>query len=80
MTLTQRDTDGEMAARRAAYRRNRASGGPAADHPPRDYPPSRSSALRHPTRPPVTMADDRRRSSCTGPSSATPTSPSTTPT
>ncbi|RKN05957.1 protocatechuate 3,4-dioxygenase subunit beta [Streptomyces radicis] len=58
MTPTQRDIDLEMAAHRAAYERGRASGGPAVDHPPRDYPPYRSSALRHPTRPLVAVAGD----------------------
>ncbi|MEE1941293.1 protocatechuate 3,4-dioxygenase subunit beta [Streptomyces sp. TRM 70361] len=52
---TQQDVDREIAEHRDAYARARAAGAPAAHHPPRDYPPYRSSALRHPKRPPVAV-------------------------
>ncbi|WP_432055360.1 protocatechuate 3,4-dioxygenase subunit beta [Streptomyces sp. bgisy022] len=54
-TLTQADIDREIAAERAAYRQRIADGAPVEHHPRRDYAPYRSSALRHPLRPPVTI-------------------------
>lgn len=56
MTLTQRDIDREIAAQRESYEKERAGGAPARHHPRRDYPPYRSSALRHPTRPLVAVS------------------------
>ncbi|MFE8011950.1 protocatechuate 3,4-dioxygenase subunit beta [Streptomyces antibioticus] len=55
MTLTQQDIDQEIAAARAAYEKRIADGGPVEHQPRRDYPPYRSSALRHPKQPPVTI-------------------------
>ncbi|MGK5448409.1 protocatechuate 3,4-dioxygenase subunit beta [Streptomyces radiopugnans] len=51
MTLNQQDIDREIADHREAYRKTRAAGAPAVHHPPRDYPPYRSSVLRHPKQP-----------------------------
>ncbi|NLU69196.1 protocatechuate 3,4-dioxygenase subunit beta [Streptomyces sp. HNM0574] len=50
MPLTQQDLDREIAAARADA--------PPSPHPPRDYPPYRSSALRHPHRAPVVVRGD----------------------
>ncbi|GAB2806831.1 protocatechuate 3,4-dioxygenase subunit beta [Streptomyces daliensis] len=58
MALTQHDIDREVADLREAYEKSRAAGAPAADHPPRDYAPYRSSALRHPKQPLVGVAGD----------------------
>ncbi|MFF4478837.1 protocatechuate 3,4-dioxygenase subunit beta [Streptomyces sp. NPDC021218] len=58
MTLTQSDIDGELAHIRDAYDKARAEGAPAADHPPRDFPPYRSSVLRHPKQPLVAVHGD----------------------
>jgi protocatechuate 3,4-dioxygenase, beta subunit len=58
MTLTQRDIDQEIAAHREAYEKERAAGGPVRDHPARDYPPYRSSVLRHPQRRLVAVTGD----------------------
>ncbi|MFG2191538.1 protocatechuate 3,4-dioxygenase subunit beta [Streptomyces sp. NPDC048639] len=55
---TQADIDREVAAIHAAYGEARAQGAPAAHHPPRDFPPYRSSMLRHPQRPLVPVHCD----------------------
>jgi protocatechuate 3,4-dioxygenase, beta subunit len=47
----------EIAAAADAYARARAAGAPAAAHPDRGYPPYRSSVLRHPRQPLVTLSD-----------------------
>lgn len=52
---TQADIDREIAAAHAAYQRRTADGAPVEHHPRRDYAPYRSSALRHPLRPAVTI-------------------------
>jgi protocatechuate 3,4-dioxygenase, beta subunit len=57
VTLTQRDIDREVAEHRERYEKARAEGAPPAHHPPRDYPPYRSSTLRHPKRPLVAVGD-----------------------
>ncbi|WP_433338947.1 protocatechuate 3,4-dioxygenase subunit beta [Spirillospora sp. CA-294931] len=46
-----------MAEARDAYAKRRADGGPAEHHPARAYRPYRSTALRHPARPPVVVGD-----------------------
>ncbi|MFJ6658119.1 protocatechuate 3,4-dioxygenase subunit beta [Streptomyces sp. NPDC091377] len=53
--LTQHDIDQEIAARHAAYAKGVAEGAPVEHHPRRDYPPYRSSALRHPRHPLVAI-------------------------
>ena len=55
MTLTQHDIDQEIAAEHAAYEKRVADGAPVEHHPRRDYRPYRSSVLRHPKQPPVTI-------------------------
>ncbi|NJQ00112.1 protocatechuate 3,4-dioxygenase subunit beta [Streptomyces zingiberis] len=54
----QAEIDREIAELHRAYQRDRAGGAPARHHPPRDFTPYRSSALRHPTRPPVAVTGD----------------------
>ncbi len=56
--LTQSDIDGELAEIRAGYEKARAAGAPASHHPPRDFPPYRSSLLRHPKQPLVAVNGD----------------------
>ncbi|MGH3309500.1 MAG: protocatechuate 3,4-dioxygenase subunit beta [Streptomyces sp.] len=58
MSLSQHDIDREVAGLRDAYERSRAAGAPARSHPPRDYAPYRSSALRHPKQPLVPVRCD----------------------
>ncbi|NBM18804.1 protocatechuate 3,4-dioxygenase subunit beta [Streptomyces sp. GC420] len=53
--LTQADIDTEIAERRSAYEKALANGAPPSVHPPRDYPPYRSSVLRHPKQPLVAV-------------------------
>ncbi|MFC0598204.1 protocatechuate 3,4-dioxygenase subunit beta [Streptomyces palmae] len=53
MTPTQQEISAEIAARRAAY----LGAGEVRHHPPRDYPPYRGSALRHPREPLVAVHD-----------------------
>jgi len=55
MTLTQADIDLEIAAEHAAYAKRLADGAPVEHQPRRDYAPYRSSVLRHPQQPPVTI-------------------------
>jgi len=55
MTLTQQDIDQEIAAEHAAYEKRLAGGAPVEHQPRRDYAPYRSSVLRHPQQPPVTI-------------------------
>lgn len=55
---TQPDIDREMAEQEAAYEAARAAGAPPAHHPARDYPPYRSTLLRHPKHPPVVVTGD----------------------
>jgi protocatechuate 3,4-dioxygenase beta subunit len=52
-TLTQHDIDREIAAARKAYEAE----GVLRHHPARDYPPYRSSTLRHPTQALVSLLD-----------------------
>ncbi|MFB7631152.1 protocatechuate 3,4-dioxygenase subunit beta [Streptomyces sp. NPDC056149] len=59
MTATQGDIDREIARGRAAYEEAVAGGVPRTHHPARNYPPYRSSALRHPKRPPILVALER---------------------
>ncbi|WP_415953416.1 protocatechuate 3,4-dioxygenase subunit beta [Streptomyces sp. KLOTTS4A1] len=47
--MTQREVDAAVALAQAAAT--------SPDHPPRDFPPYRSSALRHPVQPPVVLKD-----------------------
>jgi len=54
---TQKEISAEIAERRDAYAKAVADGAPRMDHPHRDYPPYRSSVLRHPKRPPVPVRD-----------------------
>ncbi|GAA2107414.1 protocatechuate 3,4-dioxygenase subunit beta [Streptomyces synnematoformans] len=54
---TQADIGAEMARARDAYAKAVADGAPVRHHPGRDYAPYRSSALRHPLRPLVAVAD-----------------------
>ncbi|WP_028813539.1 protocatechuate 3,4-dioxygenase subunit beta [Streptomyces flavidovirens] len=67
MTLTQSDIDGELAEIRAGYAKARAAGAPAAHHPPRDFPPYRSSLLRHPKQPLVAVDADPETVELSGP-------------
>ncbi|MFF8835436.1 protocatechuate 3,4-dioxygenase subunit beta [Streptomyces sp. NPDC015130] len=53
MTLTQQDISREIEGERKDY----LAAGVVRHHPARDYAPYRSSALRHPLRPPVTVRD-----------------------
>jgi protocatechuate 3,4-dioxygenase beta subunit len=52
-TETQADLDAEMASLAAAYDAGLRDGGPEELQPRRDYPPYRSSLLRHPTKAPA---------------------------
>ncbi|MFI1198451.1 protocatechuate 3,4-dioxygenase subunit beta [Streptomyces sp. NPDC020883] len=56
MAATQREIDREIAREREAYEQAVAGGVPRAAHPDRNYPPYRSSALRHPRQPLVQVA------------------------
>ncbi|MGW7051229.1 protocatechuate 3,4-dioxygenase subunit beta [Streptomyces sp. NPDC054887] len=67
MTLTQADIDGELAEIRARHARARAAGAPAAHHPPRDFPPYRSTLLRHPGQPLVAVGADPDTVELSGP-------------
>jgi len=58
MSLSQHEIDREIAALREEYEEARAAGAPRADHPARDYPPYRSSTLRHPRQPLVPVRGD----------------------
>ncbi|MBL1098263.1 protocatechuate 3,4-dioxygenase subunit beta [Streptomyces coffeae] len=55
---TQADIDRELTAAQEEYAAARAGGAPAAHHPARDFPPYRSSALRHPRQPLVAVKGD----------------------
>ncbi|MDT3395745.1 protocatechuate 3,4-dioxygenase subunit beta [Streptomyces sp. B1866] len=55
MALTQSDIDAEIAALQSAYDTAVSGGAPAEHHPARDYPPYRSSRLRHPRQPLVAV-------------------------
>ncbi|MFP3992436.1 protocatechuate 3,4-dioxygenase subunit beta [Streptomyces sp. E11-3] len=55
--LTQRQISAEIAAAREAAAGAVTDGAPAPAHPARDFPPYRSSLLRHPTQPLVSVAD-----------------------
>ncbi|MGW6605399.1 protocatechuate 3,4-dioxygenase subunit beta [Streptomyces sp. NPDC055036] len=58
MTVTQTGIDREIAQHRAAYEKAVADGAPRTHHPARDYPPYRSSVLRHPRKPLVAVRHD----------------------
>ncbi|OLE22163.1 MAG: protocatechuate 3,4-dioxygenase subunit beta [Catenulispora sp. 13_1_20CM_3_70_7] len=55
--LTQEVISGEIAAAQDAYIESVAGGAPVRHHPPRDYPPYRSSLLRHPVQPLLAVGD-----------------------
>ncbi|MFF7415359.1 protocatechuate 3,4-dioxygenase subunit beta [Streptomyces lydicus] len=55
MALTQQDIDREIAAQHTAYEEGATDGAPVEHHPRRDYPPYRSSVLRHPQQPLVAI-------------------------
>lgn len=67
MSATQREIDREIAEQLEAYEKRLAGGAPAADHPARDYPPYRSSALRHPKQPLVAVTGDPETVELSGP-------------
>lgn len=67
MPATQREIDREIAEQLEAYEKRLAGGAPAADHPARDYPPYRSSALRHPKQPLVAVTGDPETVELSGP-------------
>jgi protocatechuate 3,4-dioxygenase beta subunit len=67
MALTQPDIDAEVGALRDRYEKERAGGSPAAHHPPRDYPPYRSTLLRHPRQPLVAVTGDPETVELSGP-------------
>ncbi|MFI8995083.1 protocatechuate 3,4-dioxygenase subunit beta [Streptomyces sp. NPDC053542] len=71
MALTQHDIDREVAELQDAYDKARAGGAPAAHHPPRDYAPYRSSALRHPKQPLVAVHGDPETVELSGPAFGT---------
>jgi len=54
---TQETINAEICELRDAYAKAVAGGAPRRDHPDRDYPPYRSSVLRHPKRPLVAVRD-----------------------
>lgn len=54
---TQQEINVEIEERRRAYEKRLAEGGAPLDHPDRGYAPYRSSLLRHPTQPLVTLSD-----------------------
>ncbi|MGW4164370.1 protocatechuate 3,4-dioxygenase subunit beta [Streptomyces sp. NPDC004788] len=56
--LTQDRIDAEIGALQDAYDTALAAGAPVRHHPPRDYPPYRSSLLRHPRRPLVAVGPE----------------------
>lgn len=56
MALTQADIDREIAREREAYEKSVAEGAPRTHHPVSDYAPYRSSVLRHPKQPLVSLA------------------------
>jgi protocatechuate 3,4-dioxygenase beta subunit len=58
MLVTQHDIDREITGLYEAYEKARAGGAPVRDHPSRDYPPYRSSLLRHPKLPLVAVDGD----------------------
>lgn len=82
MTLTQHDIDQEIAAEHAAYEKRIADGAPVEHHPRRGYAPYRSSALRHPKQPPITIdvSKDPELVELHSPPSASATSPRSTTT
>ncbi|ORT55744.1 protocatechuate 3,4-dioxygenase subunit beta [Streptomyces sp. CB03238] len=57
--LTQADIDLQIVRQRDAYEKSVAEGAQRSDHPARDYPPYRSSGLRHPHQPLVAVAAAR---------------------
>ncbi|GAA2512010.1 protocatechuate 3,4-dioxygenase subunit beta [Streptomyces gobitricini] len=59
MALTQAEMDRRIVRQRDAYEKAVADGAPRSDHPARDYPPYRSSLLRHPHQPLATIATAR---------------------
>ncbi|MGW0663930.1 protocatechuate 3,4-dioxygenase subunit beta [Streptodolium elevatio] len=63
---TQADIDREMRAAGDAYAGRRAAGSAPGEHPARDYPPYRSSELRHP-RQPLTVVQDPDAMELSGP-------------
>ncbi|WP_329372327.1 protocatechuate 3,4-dioxygenase subunit beta [Streptomyces sp. NBC_00669] len=65
--LTQHDISAEIAAEQQAYATRRAAGAPAEHHPDRGYAPYRSSALRYPRQPLVSVGNDPEAVELTGP-------------
>lgn len=55
MTLTQSEVDDEIRDLHTAYEKAVSEGASVRHHPPRDFGPYRSSLLRHPKQPPVTV-------------------------
>jgi protocatechuate 3,4-dioxygenase beta subunit len=67
MPNTQPDIDAEIRSVRERYEKELAGGAPAGHHPPRDYPPYRSTALRHPRQPLVAVTGDPETVELSGP-------------
>ncbi|MBH5333297.1 protocatechuate 3,4-dioxygenase subunit beta [Streptomyces pactum] len=67
MTPSQSDIDTEIDQLQSAYDAALAAGAPARHHPPRDYPPYRSSLLRHPEQPLVAVSGDPEAVELSGP-------------
>src|SRR4051812_26181538 len=63
---TQADIDAEIAEARGAYAKAVSDGGAVRHHPDRDYPPYRSTVLRHPKRSLIVL-DDPDAAELTGP-------------
>ncbi len=57
MALTQDEITAEITEAHEGYLKAVADGAPARHHPARDYPPYRSTVLRHPTQPLVAVRD-----------------------
>lgn len=67
MAPTQDEISAEIAAARESTARAVAAGGAPPSHPGRDYPPYRSSALRHPRRPLLRVGADPEAAEWHGP-------------
>ncbi|WP_339132645.1 protocatechuate 3,4-dioxygenase subunit beta [Streptomyces sp. f51] len=67
MAPTQSEIDAEIDDLQDAYDKTVAGGAPVRHHPARDYPPYRSSRLRHPERPLVAVSGDPETVELSGP-------------